>query len=78
MPTGNMGGGAMAPQVNIKIEGVPAGHTATVDQKSSGMDQTLTIMLEKVDAHIGAGIRTGKGEAGKAISDTYGMQRRPR
>ena len=78
VPSGKMGGGVMAPQVSINIQGVPAGHTATVDQKSNGMDQTLTIMLEKIDAKIGEGIRNGKGEAGKAISDTYGMTRRPR
>ena len=78
VPSGKMGGGVMAPQVSINIQGVPAGHTATVDQKSNGMDQTLTIMLERIDAKIGEGIRNGKGEAGKAISDTYGMTRRPR
>lgn len=68
----------LVPQVNVKIEGVPAGHTASVDQKSSGMDQMLTVVIEKVEAAIGSNIRSGRGSVGNAISDTYGMNRRPR
>lgn len=69
---------ALAPRVEIKIEGVPAGHTATVDQKTDGMDQMLTVVIERVESAIGSNIRSGRGSVGSAISDTYGLGRRPR
>jgi hypothetical protein len=81
METGKSAGGSpggMVPQVNVKIEGVPAGHTATVDQKTTGMDQMLTVVIERVESAIGGNIRAGRGSVGTAIADTYGMARRPR
>ena len=67
-----------APQVNVKIEGVRADQTATVHQSGDGMNQMITIILDAVDAGMGADIRAGRGNVGPALADTYGLRRTPR
>lgn len=76
-----VGGFAMpAPVVNlgVKVEGVPAGHTAQVQQTGSGADLDLRIVIEEVSAALAQDVHAGRGPLPASIQQSFGLPRVPR
>lgn len=67
-----------APQITVNVSGVPAGHTATVRQTGDEMNQIVVVVIDSVEAGLGAYIRANRGNVGPALADTYGLKRSPR
>lgn len=81
--SGEAGGGrpsAVAPTVNlaVHVEGVPAGHTARVEESGAGGDRIVKVILDQVSAGLARDLADGRGPLRAAFEASYGLRRAPR
>jgi hypothetical protein len=67
------GGGRGGAQMNVVINNNAPGVEATAVQRD---DQTLEVVIEKVDQGLASRMRQGKGHLNRAVKDTYQLTRR--
>jgi hypothetical protein len=76
---GDVGGGSSTtsvagPNVDLHIHNAPAG-TQVQQSKSANGALRLDVILQQVDQHIAAGIRTGRGATARSMQQQYGLNR---
>ncbi|MEM5461584.1 phage tail length tape measure family protein [Paraburkholderia phytofirmans] len=62
------------PNVDLHIHNAPAGAQVSQTKMANG-GLRLDVILEKVDAHIASGIRSGRGATARTMQQQYGLNR---
>lgn len=72
--TPNSGSGAARAGVTVNVHNAP-GTTARVEQTGTADAPRIDVIIERVDAAIASGIRSGAGTTARALQSTYGLNR---
>ncbi|WP_186155016.1 phage tail length tape measure family protein [Burkholderia gladioli] len=72
--TGSSSASSASPNVEVHIHGAPAGTQVQQSQGANGAPR-IDVLLQQVDRHIAAGIRTGSGATARTMQAQYGLNR---
>lgn len=77
---GDGASGSAAPTLNlaVHVEGVPAGHTARVEESGDGHDRVVRVILDQVGAALASDLAVGRGPLAPVLARTYGLGRTPK
>lgn len=61
----------------VHVQGVPAGHTARVEESGAGQDRMVRIIIDQVGAALAGELASGRGPLAPVLSRKYGLGRVP-
>lgn len=64
--------------VTVNVTNTAAGTRETVTERDEGGTRVIDVLIERVEAQIAGNIARGRGPIGTAMTNAYGVQRRPR